>query len=511
MILSLLLGFPLLMVLLKIPATLDTNTLYHLTNTLLPEYLKNTGVLVIGVSLVALVFGVGSAWLVTAFDFPLRRHLEWLLIMPLAIPAFIGAIAYSGFLDYAGPLRIFLRQSAVFQDVNLDIMNLYGVIFVMASVLYPYVYLTCRAAFLIQSGSLIEASRTLGLGMSRTFFRVILPVTWPAIVAGLSLIVMEVLNDYGTVSYFGVPTFTTGIFKSWLSLGDLPSAIFLSGVLILFVLLLLLVEEWSRGRKRFVTEHQERELSRVRLAGASKWGILALVSVPFLVGFLIPVFQMLFWLVLTADKLNVKKLFSILINTVGLAVVAGLLLMAVSLLMAYAHRILKLGKFWKYLSKITLLGYALPGAVTAIGIITMLLLVDSSLVYYGIFGILFGYQIRFFAVGYQTLESGFKKIPDSADEAALTMGSGPLRNLFRIHIPLLKTSLISGFILVLVDVAKELPITLILRPFNFETLATNAFQYAKDEMAPESAAASLLIIFVGLVPVYLLNKWLIKQ
>ncbi len=499
------------MVALKIPTALDPSTLYHLTNTLLPDYLKNTGALVIGVSMLSLVFGVGSAWLVTAFDFPLRRHMEWLLIMPLAIPAFIGGIAYSGFLDYAGPLRIFLRQSSVLQDVNLDIMNLYGVIFVMASVLYPYVYLTCRAAFLIQSGSLIEASRTLGLGMGRTFFRVILPVTWPAIVAGLSLIIMEVLNDYGTVSYFGVPTFTTGIFKSWLSLGDLPSAVFLSGILILFVLLLLLIEEWSRGRRRFATEHQERELSRVQLSGVSKWGVVALVFVPFLTGFLIPVFQMLFWLALTSDKLDIQKLLSILQNTVGLAVVAGLLLMVMSLVIAYAHRILVLGKFWTYLSKITLLGYALPGAVTAIGIIATLLLIDSSLVYYGVFGILFGYQIRFFAVGYQTLESGLKKIPVSTDEAALSMGSGPIKNLFRIHIPLLKTSMISGFILVLVDVAKELPITLILRPFNFETLATNAFQYAKDEMAPESAAASLLIIFVGLVPVYLLNKWLIKQ
>lgn len=505
-VLSLVLALPLFMVLLKVPG-LESANLYHLTTHLLPDYLLQTGLLVVGVSILVLSFGVGSAWLVTAFDFPLRKLAEWMLILPLAIPSFIGAIAYAGLTDYAGPIRTFLRFVAL-PDPYIDVMNIYGVILVMSAVLYPYVYLTSRASFLMQSGTLIEASRSLGLGMSRTFFKVVMPVTWPAMIAGLSLVIMEVLNDYGTVKYFGVSTFTTGIFKSWLALGDLPSAIFLSVILVVFVLALLLLEEWSRGRRRFVSENQEKHHSRVQLTKGRAAGALVVVLVPIFVGFLIPVGQMLFWLVLSFDRVDWSRLFQIVGNTVALSLATGVILMVVALIMAYGYRLLKIPRFWIYASKVSLLGYALPGAVTAIGIIATLLMWNSNLALLGVVGLLFGYQVRFFAVGFQAVESGFKKVPQSVDDAALTLGSGPLKNLFRIHMPLLRTSLLSGFILTFVDVTKELPITLILRPFNFETLATNAFQYATDEMAPASAAASLFIIFVGLVPVYLLNKWL---
>ncbi|WP_425392745.1 ABC transporter permease [Ekhidna sp.] len=486
---------------------LDTSNLLHITKNLLPLYLWNTSILVIGTSILTLTIGVATAWFVTVFDFPFRRHFEWILILPLAIPTFINAIAYVGLTDYAGPLRIFFRW--IGSDIYIDVMNHSGAIIIMSLVLYPYVYVTSRSAFLLQSASLIEVSRSLGQTLEKTFFRVVLPLSWPAIFAGLILVIMEVLNDYGVVSYFGIPTFTVGIFRSWLALGDLSTAIFLSVVVLIFVVILLIIEFRANSKKKLTHDKSERQFSKIR--PKRKWLIFSLCLVPVLAGFIIPVSQLTWWFILAYSNDIWAQLIELAGNTALLGALSSGIVVILSILLTYTFRLINKKGWRKTTSKLPMLGYAMPGAVIAIGIVAFILYINPNLIYSGIMALIFGYTVRFFAVGYGSIESGFDKIPKQIDDAAVSLGSNTFRNLIKVHIPILKPVLIGSLIMVFVDVAKELPITLLLRPFNYETLATNAFQYAKDEMAPRSASASLLIIFASAIPVYYLNRILHRK
>lgn len=388
----------------------------------------------------------------------------------------------------------------------MDLMNHIGVIWVMSMVLYPYVYLTARTAFIGQSANMIEAASSLGVGRFSTFLRVVLPISWPAIFSGLSLVIMETLNDYGTVHYYGVPTFTTGIFRSWLSLGNLPAAILLSLVLLGFVLVLLSIEEYYKGRRRFVEDRSVRLLTKRRILGYKKWIALLICLVPLIFGFIVPVFQIIYWLVSIFDRVDWLSFWSILLNTFQLATGSCLLIITFGLIIAYSNRILHLQGIAKYLQKIALLGYATPGAVIGVGMILLVVSLNPSWLYLGISALIYGYLVRFFAVGYNPIEAAFKKQSHSLDEAGISLGLTTSKVLTNILLPLIKPGLLAAAIMVFVDVSKELPLTLILRPFNFETLATNAFQYAKDELAAQSAPASLLIILLGILPAYFLNK-----
>lgn len=488
-------------------ASIDFTNLKHITNTLLPTYLLNTSILVLGTSFLTLMLGVSSAWFVTVYDFPFRRHFEWILILPLAIPTFINAISYVGLTDYAGPIRIFLRWIGT--DIYLDLMNHFGAIFTMSFVLYPYVYVTSRSAFLLQSTSLIEVSRSLGQSMNKTFRKVVFPLAWPSIFAGLILVIMEVLNDYGVVSYFGIPTFTVGIFRSWLALGDLPTATFLSLVVLVFVIVLLIIEFKANQNKK--TSIDKSEVSFTRLKPKRKWMVFMACFLPVLLGFIVPVLQQIWWFFLSYTPEVWGQLLALAKHTATLGVITSLLIITLSIILVYTFRLVDKKGMKKTLSKLPFLGYAMPGAVIAVGIIALILTIDPSLIYSGTIALIFGYTVRFFAVGYGSIESGFEKISKQFDDAAISMGSGTFRNLVKIHIPILKPVLLGAMIMVFVDVAKELPLTLILRPFNYETLATNAFQYAKDEMAPRSASSSLLIIFASAIPVYYLNRILHRK
>ncbi|GAB4234151.1 MAG: iron ABC transporter permease [Ekhidna sp.] len=451
--------------------------------------------------------GVSAAWFVTVFEFPFRKHFEWLLILPLSIPTFINAIAYVGLTDYAGPIRIFLRWLHI--DYYMDVMNHTGAILIMGLVLYPYVYVTARAAFLLQSASLIEVSRSLGQSLRKTFFKVVLPLSWPAIFAGLILVIMEVLNDYGVVSYFGIPTFTIGIFRSWLALGDLSTATFLSLIVLLFVLILLVLEYRTNQRKKLATSSDPNKFTRLR--SRHPWLQFTVCLVPFLFGFLIPVAQLIWWFFLSLSSDVWLQLLKLAKNTAVLGLLSGSSVVLLGILLAYSFRKLDGRPFTKIASRLPFLGYAMPGAVIAVGIVAFILWINPAFIYTGITAMVFGYIVRFFAVGYGSIEAGFQKIPTELDDAAASLGSRSFNALVRVHLPLLKPALIGAFIMVFVDVAKELPLTLILRPFNYETLATNAFQYAKDEMAPRSASSSLLIIFASAIPAYYLNKLLHRR
>ena len=485
---------------------LDTSNLRHIASNVLPLYLWNTSLLVIGISIIALIIGVATAWYVTVYDFPFRHHFEWVLILPLSIPTFINAIAYVGLTDYAGPVRIFLRWLGT--DIYLDIMNHTGAILVMSLVLYPYVYVTSRSAFLLQSASLIEVSRSLGQPMKKTFKKVVLPLAWPAIFAGLILVVMEVLNDYGVVSYFGIPTFTVGIFRSWLALGDLSTAVFLSVIVLTFIVILLIIEYRANQKKKI---YDKTARAFTRMAPKRKWLIFTLCFLPVLAGFIIPVGQLVWWFILTYSYDVWSHLMTLTGNTTLLGSLTSIIIVTLSTVLVYTFRLVNKKGLRKIITRLPMLGYAMPGAVIAVGIVTLILLINPDLIYTGIVALVFGYTVRFFAVGYGSIESGFEKISRQIDDAALSLGSNSFRNLFKIHIPVLRPVFLGSLIMVFVDVAKELPITLILRPFNYETLATNAFQYAKDEMAPKAASSSLLIIFASAIPVYYLNRILHRK
>ena len=498
------LAFPILLVLGNV-LSITTEGWYHLSRNLLGKYIKNTLTVVIGVASLTTLMGVSSAWWIATTNFPFRKHLEWLLILPLAIPTFINGITYAGLIDYTSPIRVFIRSVLWLSDFNMDIMNQTGVIAVISFVLYPYVYLTSRAIFSMQSGALIESSHSLGAGHFKTFTKIVLPVAWPGIFSGLILVTMEVLNDYGTVHYYGVPTFTTGIFKAWLSLGDLPSGVLLSTFLIGLVLMLLFFEERFRGRKKF--ESEEGKLSsRVDLIGYSKWLVFVACGMPFLLGFVIPVGQMAYWLSLSFESIRWGDLAHGISGTLQVAVVSSLLVVILAWLFAFLQRRTQLTGFWKYATKMAMLGYSMPGAVLGIGVVMLVLFLNPGWLFAGTTALAIGYTSRFFAVGFNPITSGYSKISSSVDESASLLGKNMGTLLVKLHFPMLRPAVVAAFIMVFIDVTKELPLTLILRPFNFETIATQAFQFATDEMAIESAAPSLIIILISAIPVYFLHR-----
>lgn len=504
---TLLVTVPIFIVLFQV-INLTGESWYHLTQNLLGIYTKNTLWVVLGVSTITLLLGVPVAWVVSLHEFPGRKPLEWLLVLPLSIPTFINGISYSGLTDFTGPIRVAARSIGL-GDIALDILNLPGVIFVMSVVLYPYVYLATRAVLALQGGAYLEATKALGAGTLRSLFKVGLPLAWPGIFGGLLLVIMEVLNDYGTVHYFGISTFTAGIFKSWLSLGDMPSAVLLSIFLVLFVVVLLLIESIINRRKSY--RQQGRPVVRERVSGRKKWLYMTLCLVPFLLGFVIPVAQMTQWLALSWERTNWERLGLGIAGTLQVAGITATLIVLLAWMFNFLKRTGIKSRFWKAVSQVAVLGYSMPGAVLGIGVVTLVLFFNPGWLFASTIALIFGLCSRFFAVGQNPLASSYEKIPLSLDESSQTMGASDTKRLFQIHFPLMKFSLAASFILVLIDVTKELPITLILRPFNFETLSTLAFQYAKDEMVAQSALPSLLIILISAVPVFFLQRIFVKS
>lgn len=492
----------------------------HITQNLLTRYVTNTMLLSAGVGLLTLFLGVGSAWLISSFDFPLRNFFSASLILPIAIPAYISGFAWAGLLDYTSPLYVFLRNNfGIDTGTHLffNILSLPGAIFVLSMALTPYVFLITRTAFEKQSVSLLEAGASLGRGPWYLFFRLALPLARPAIVAGVSLALMEVLNEYGLVKYYGVDTFTTGIFTAWFSFSSAESALRLSSYLMLVVLFLMLAEQYSRRKMRYdaVGTHY-RPLTRRRLKGISKWISTIFCLTPLAGGFIIPAGMLVYWSTQTFTKVANYRFWELLGNSFLLASIAAIAVLFAAILIAYTLRSFPSAGM-RILSKLSTLGYALPGAVVAIGILIPFLKLDDISTQimglnlrYILTGtwvlLIFAYLARFMAVGYNSVESGLERISPSIDEASRSLGISRLKTLLRINLPLLKSPMLSAFLLVFMDVLKELPLTLILRPFNFDTLAIRAFEFASDERMPEAAPAALIIILAGMIPLIFLNR-----
>ncbi|NEX20378.1 iron ABC transporter permease [Thiorhodococcus mannitoliphagus] len=499
-------------------------TWHHLASTVLPDYVANSLLLMLGVTLGTLVGGVGTAWLTSMCRFPGRGFFEWALLLPMAMPAYIIAYTYTGLLDFAGPLQSGLRQLTGWGYGDYwvpEVRSLPGAAVMLSLVLYPYVYLLTRAAFLGQSICVLDVSRTLGNGPWRTFLTVALPLARPAIAAGLSLALMETLADYGTVQYFGVQTFTTGIFRTWYGLGDPAGAAQLAALLLGFILVLITLERYSRRHARYHhTSQRHQAIRRYRLGGWRAAAATLFCALPLLLGFLIPAGQLSVWAVSLADTAYDARFLELVVNTLGLAGLAALLALLLALLLGYGRR-LQPSRPVRFAVRLAGLGYAIPGTVIAIGVIIPFAWLDNQVDAWmrATFGVstglllsgtlvalVFGYLVRFLAVSLQSVETGLGKIRPSMDEAARSLGVRPASLLWRVHVPLLRGSLITALLLVFVDVMKELPATLILRPFDFNTLAVRAFELASDERLADSAPAALTIVLAGLIPVILLSR-----
>lgn len=497
----------------------------HLASTMLPRYVKNTAVLMLGVGVGVTLLGVSSAWVVTMCRLPGKRFFEWAMLLPMAVPAYIVAYVYTDLLEYAGPVQRLLRSvfgwSSAADYWFPDIRTKGGAIMVLSLTLYPYVYMLARAAFLAQSICVIEAARVLGRSAWSSFVTVALPLARPAIVVGVVIALMETLNDFGTIDFFAVHTLTAGVFNVWLGMGNAGGAAQIALTMLAVVIALLVIERYSRRRQRFHdTTNRYQELPGYDLGPMAKVGALAICALPIILGFVIPSLVLIYYSIGYFDQSWTADFFEFAGNSLLVSGLATGLAVGCALFMAYALRLFP-QPFLKFFVRLSSVGYAVPGAVLAIGVLIPFARFDNALdaVMRDIFGIstglllsgtvfalVFAYAVRFMAVSYGSIEAALGKVRPSMDDAARTLGESPWGTLKRIHFPMIRGGILAASVLVFVDGMKELPATLILRPFNFDTLATHVYQFAKDEMIEQAALGALTIVLVGVVPVIMLSR-----
>jgi len=500
----------------------------HLYSTVLTDYIVNSLALAFGVGALVILIGTALAWCIARYEFIGRRPLQWLILLPMAMPAYIIAYTYTGLLDFAGPVQTLLRETFEWQYGDYyfpNIRSLSGAIIMLSLVLYPYVYMLAKTAFSEQPASLEEASRSLGVSSSQHLFKVVLPLARPAILMGAALAMMEAFADYGTVQYFGLSTFTTGIFRTWFGLGNGIAAAQLAAMLTGFVVLLLIIEYLSRRKIRYYFQGQKaQQVKRQKLTGSKAFWVPFVCVIPVFFGFILPVLQLFSW----ASKTYAKQLNSdfglLLWNSFYLAALAAITAVTLALLFAYGKRLNPI-KPIRLLVSIVSLGYAVPGTVIAIGAMISLSWIDIKINMFteawfdvsvglvlsgSLFALILVYSSRFLAVAMHNIDTGLARVKPSMDDAARSLGHKPLQILRTVHVPLMKTSVLSALLLVFVDVLKELPATLILRPFNFNTLAVKAFELASDERLMDAALPALAIVSVGILPVILLTMLMDK-
>ncbi|MBK9784598.1 MAG: iron ABC transporter permease [Betaproteobacteria bacterium] len=523
-IVALLVGLPVASVGLNIFAGGTSTTWTHLVNTVLPEYILNSLWLCLGVGCGVGLLGVATAWLTAMHDFPGRRLFSWALVLPLAMPAYVMAYVYTDLLQFVGPVQTTLRETFGWAHGDYwfpDIRTLPGAMLMFVCVLYPYVYLLARSAFLERASGMLEAARTLGMGPWRAFFAVSLPLARPAIVAGVALALMETLADYGTVAYFAVNTFTTGIYRAWFSLGDRIAAAQLAAMLLGFVLFLLMAEKISRGRARYNnTTGRNRPMAGARLTGIRAALAFLACAVPLLLGFVLPAILLLKMALTEGDAQFGERFLVLSRNSFVLAGITAMIAVLLALIMAYGARLSKT-TFANGLNRLVGLGYAVPGAVIAVGVLIPVTRLDNWLagqweIWFGhnpgllltggIAALIYAYLARFLGVALHTVETSLAKITPNMDDAARCLGLGQGETLRRVHAPMLRGSLLTAGLLVFVDVMKELPATLVMRPFNFDTLATQTYTLASDERLAEASTAALAIVAVGLLPLIALSR-----
>ena len=489
----------------------------HLRETVLNEYLLNTLALMMLTGALSLLLGVSTGWLIGACQFRGRATLSWLLMLPLASPAYIVAYVYTDLLEVSGPVQTTLRSwlSLGINDLQFPpIRNLTGAAVLLSLVLYPYIYLLCRNSFAGRSGVQFDAARVLGHGPFSAFFRVALPAARPAVVGGLALVLMETLADFGVVSYFSVPTFSTGIFRTWLGLGDPQAALKLASFMLLFVIVLVGLEE--SNRRGAVDRGDIAGASQINLTGIRAFFAIAACVLPILLGFVIPAVTLAIYAADNVNAVTQAKFTQLALNSLLLAMAAGVGVTLIAWVLAYVKR-LRPSRLTHGLIRVSTLGYALPGILLAVALLkpvggfdAWLMETWSSLstplLSGSLFLLLCAYVCRFLTVAYQSVDSGFAGISHDIDAAARTLGTSTNEMIRKVHFPLLRPSIFAACLLVFVDVMRELPATLILRPFNFDTLATQVYRLASDERLAEASGAALLIVILGVLPAVLLQR-----
>ncbi|MEP3050895.1 MAG: iron ABC transporter permease [Erythrobacter sp.] len=515
-------GLPLIAVLVSAPMG-GMDAIGHLAASVLPRYLINTSALMAATGLIASFIGISAAWLVSTASFPGRKLFAWALVLPLAVPAYIAAYIYSDILAFSGPVQSALRAATGWQVGEYafpQIRSLPGAALILSLVLYPYIYLLARAAFSSQSLNQFRAARSLGAAPSRAFFRIALPAARPAIAGGLALVLMEVLADFGVAEYFAIPTFSTGIFRSWLAMGDKQAALKLAAIMLVFVAVLVALEASSRKGSVESRDPNRDERILIDLTAWQKLGAVIVCGIPVLLGFVLPALHLVMLALETGDSQRAPALWSYAKDSLWLGLAVAAVCCGAALLLAFARRRSD-GKFLRGAIRFATLGYALPGALLAVGLLAPLGAFDQVITRFSreTFGLshglllagtsiilVYALSVRFLTVAFNSISGGLEKVPPSLDAAARSLGATPGAVLRRIQLPLLTPSLAAAGALVFIDTLRELPATLILRPFNLETLATRVYRLASDEKLAEASTAALLILAAGLLPVLLLNR-----
>ena len=508
-IISLLLAIPVFAILISLFK--GTGEMWeHITSYFLIDYIQNSLILLLGSGIICFVIGTSSAWVVSRYKFKGRKIVEWLLFMPLAIPSYIVAYSYVGLFGYEGSFIKIINYLGINSINNIEMMNIYGLVWVLSFSLYPYVYASTRLIFQSYPTRLKDSASLLGASKNKYFFKIALPLASPAIIGGLFLVFMEVLNDYGAAKYYGINTFTTGIFRTWTALEDLQSSIYLSAILVVLVFFLVLIVKWLRGRRSYnlktYNSNDQDEIYRKDLKGLKKIIFLTIVFVPILFGFLFPFLQLIIWGIQTFESMFNSDLLNIGIQTLFLGLLTSIIIVFLATSLIYLSK-------WNYLkqlnvtSKLATLGYVIPGAIIGIGVIksshsiteyfnTYHNIKIGYIIYNSILVLIYAYVFRFIAVAFNSIESNTLKLSKSLSESSNLLGFGKIKTFFKIDFSLIKNALLTSFILVFIDVIKELPLTLILKPYNLSTLAIKAYEYAEDERVAEAALPALLLIFI---------------
>ena len=508
----------------------DKNIWPHLSSTVLPGYIITTSIVLAGISIITILIGVGLAWIVTVYEFPMRRTMEWLCLIPLAMPAYIVAYAYGDLLDYTGFVQTNLRFIFGWGSIRdywfPSVYSIGGSIFVMSFVLYPYVYLTSRAAFLRQSMTLIEVSSTLGKSSIYSFFHIALPMARPAIIIGLILVIMESMNEFAAFEYYGVDTLSVGVYITWLGKNNLGGAAQIAIFMLLFVFLLMIIEKGLRKKRSFAQNNRKlMSVNRIKLSKGRSVFAIIICAVPILIGFLFPSLVLLDFVLERILEVDAIKYADLLFNSLLLSIFAAILTIILGVFLVNTY--ITSNNFIIRLSvTISRLGYALPGVVIALGVIVPLITLDGliknalghyfnitvGLIFSGtMIAIVYAYVIRFLTISYGTIESGFTTLNPDIAAASRVLGQSKYSTLIKIQLPIIKPALIMSALLVFVDSMKELPATLILRPFNFDTLATYVYTYASLSQIEEAALPALTIVATGLLPIILINRELVKN
>jgi len=508
----------------------DENIWPHLISTVLPDYILTTMLILMGVSFLTFLIGTGLAWIITIYEFPFRKIFEWLCLLPLAMPTYIIAYSYGELLDYTGVVQSSLRQIFGWQTIQdywfPNIFSTSGGIFLMSFVLYPYVFLTARAAFMRQSTTLIEASRTLGFSFNQSFTRIALPIARPGIVIGLILVMMECLNEFAAFEYFGINSLTVGVYVTWLEKGNLQGATQITLCIFLLIGFFIFLERKMRQNRSFSFKDTRLSSSR-RLTLSKKGGytFFIICFTPVFIGFVLPSWLLLSFVIERLNEIQFSNFVTLFFNSFILSAISSFVALIVALYLVISSSSSK-NILTKATISISRLGYAFPGIILALGVIIVLSLIDkiidqtslllfgslsSIIISGGLIGVFYAYISRFLTVSYGTIDAGFSTLNSNLADASRILGMGKYETLKKVQIPIIKPAIIMAILLVFIDTMKELPATLILRPFNFDTLATNVYTYASLSDIQNAALPSLTIVIAGLLPVILINRELTKS